>query len=282
MQNIAIISGGGSWGAYTVGRLYKEAKDYDVIVGCSTGSLMAPMVALNDYDRLKEAYTSITAKDIFSYNPMTKKGKVHILRVLWRIITLKMTIGDTKALKDTIKKFFTLEDFNRLKSSPKEVYITLTNLSSRINRTVYKRLKDCEYEQFVEYMWASASIPMMGSLVTMDGNIYCDGGTTEAVPMKFVYDNFNDYKIDCFIHRPPRTVGYYKQPRNIFALVVRLLDIQRAEINDNNIEMGKALMDPFAVNCYLLPEVPKHNYTIFDKNIMREWFNVGYNVGLQQ
>lgn len=279
-KRVAIISGGGSWGAYTAGRMCSVRKDYDIVIGCSTGSLMAPLVAMGKYDLLKEAYTSVTGKDIFNVNPINTKGKINPFVVIWRLLTCRKTLGETKALRNTIKKYFTIHDYETLRNSDKEVIITVTNLSSRITRTEYKRLKDYSYDDFVDFMWASASIPMVSSLVTKDGNIYCDGGTTEAVPLRYISKNYDNVVVDCFIHKTKKQLNYTSNPKNIIQLVVRLMDIQRTEINEDNINGGRKLLKKKELTVYMLPEIPKKTYTVFDKALMMEWFNVGFNVGL--
>ena len=60
-----VISGGGAWGAFGAGTIAALNKKYDVIGGISTGALMSPLVALNEFDILKKAYTSVSDKDIF-------------------------------------------------------------------------------------------------------------------------------------------------------------------------------------------------------------------------
>lgn len=47
MKNALVISGGGSKGAFAVGaieRLREAGITWDIVVGCSTGALIAPLV----------------------------------------------------------------------------------------------------------------------------------------------------------------------------------------------------------------------------------------------
>ena len=53
-RKAAVISGGGSWGAYGGGTLARLNADYDTIVGVSTGSLLAPLAALREWEVLKQ------------------------------------------------------------------------------------------------------------------------------------------------------------------------------------------------------------------------------------
>ncbi|MFZ1790083.1 MAG: patatin-like phospholipase family protein, partial [Saprospiraceae bacterium] len=72
-----VISGGGSKGAFAGGiaqYLIEEEKiKYDIFVGCSTGSLLVPLLALGEISRLREAYTSVTQSDIYSISPFIVK-----------------------------------------------------------------------------------------------------------------------------------------------------------------------------------------------------------------
>ena len=91
-KRIAVISGGGAHGAFTVGKLSKLNLDYDIVLGVSTGALMAPLIGLKQFSLLKQAYTSVDNKKIYNVNPFNKKGNIKILNALWRILTLKNTI----------------------------------------------------------------------------------------------------------------------------------------------------------------------------------------------
>lgn len=276
MNSVAIISGGGSWGCYTVGRLLKLNKKYSAVIGCSTGSLMAPLVALGKYERLEEAYTSVKPADIFDSNPFKSNGDINYLRILFRILSGKMTIGETNALRKTITKFFTMDDHNEIIDRDIPVIITVTNISNKNKRTEYKDMRYMCYEDCVDYMWASSSIPMAGTLVYKDNQIYCDGGTTEAVPLKYAIHNFKSSEIDCFIHSTGVYEPYKQNPKNIIHLVTRLLDIQRAEISDDNILNGY-LQSENIINSYYLPEKPCRTYTVFDSKIMKQWIETGKN-----
>ena len=63
MSRAIVISGGGSKGAFAVGvlkRLFEVYPnlDFDMIVGTSTGSLMAPLLAMKDIASLETLYSN--------------------------------------------------------------------------------------------------------------------------------------------------------------------------------------------------------------------------------
>ena len=72
------LSGGGAYGAYSVGVLYGwscrgDRPCFDVVTGISTGALIAPYAFLGSaYDeQIKQLYTTLDAKDIYRLKPVT-------------------------------------------------------------------------------------------------------------------------------------------------------------------------------------------------------------------
>jgi hypothetical protein len=71
-DRLLVVGGGGArgaWGAGYAQYLTRKNGPYKVAFGTSTGSLMIPMIILNDLTTLKTAYTSVTQKSIFNINP---------------------------------------------------------------------------------------------------------------------------------------------------------------------------------------------------------------------
>lgn len=273
----ACIAGGGSWGAYTVGKLYELKENYDIVIGCSTGSLMAPLVALGEYERLKEAYTSISSKDIFSVNPFKSNGKIKTLQSIWRIIRNKKTIGETHSLRETIKRFFTIEDYYKILASNKEVLVTACNISKSKNFTEYISIRDVSYERFVDFMWASASVPIVGTIVEIDGDQYSDGGTTEGLPLLKILQ-YNCEQVDCFLHETRKDNSKHEKVNDIFHLGGRIIGIMREEMQKDNLLTGMLLAEVKNVKnirVSYLPTKLNQNILVFDKKLMSEWVELG-------
>lgn len=77
-RSVLCLSGGGAYGAYTVGVLYGWSCQgtrpcFDVVTGISTGALIAPYAFLgSSYDQqIKELYTTMDARDIYRLKPVT-------------------------------------------------------------------------------------------------------------------------------------------------------------------------------------------------------------------
>ena len=97
MKRALVISGGGSKGAFAGGvaqyLMKNEGKEYDLFLGTSTGSLMVSHLALGMIDELKELYTNVNQKSIFSNNPFRIKKvdgenvvSIRHLNTLWNFI----------------------------------------------------------------------------------------------------------------------------------------------------------------------------------------------------
>ena len=188
-----VISGGGSKGAFAGGvaqyLMEVEKKQYDLFLGTSTGSLLIPQLALNNIGKLYDIYTNVNQNSIFSLNPFIVKKKdnreyvtINYLTTLLQFIKRKRTFGESGALRRTIKKNFSPQEFQELKKSNKTLVVTVSNLSK--NRVEYKQLTDFSYDEFCDWIWISCNyIPFM-SLVTKNGFEYGDGGLGCVVPIR--------------------------------------------------------------------------------------------------
>lgn len=275
----AVIAGGGSYGAYTVGRLFKTKPNYQVVNGCSTGALMAPLVALEQYDKLKDVYTSVTAEDIFSVNPFDSKGNLKIFNALWRLTTGKKTLGETQSLYKLIQSSFPEKEFNRLNKTGKKVIITVCNISKTYNNTEYVTNEECSYENFIKFMLASASVPLIGSIVEINGQEYVDGGTTEALPLLKTLQ-YKPQEVDCYLHDTEPVSSSKQNVKNIFNLGGRVFNISKAEMQKDNLLTGllqSELIQPCKVRTSYLPQSFPVNALVFNEELMTEWFNLGYN-----
>src|ERR1700744_2503174 len=85
-ERILVCGGGGARGAWGAGYAkYLDStlrsknagfKGYNNVYGTSTGSLMAPLILLSDFGKLKTVYTTTNQKRIFNVNPFKLDGKI--------------------------------------------------------------------------------------------------------------------------------------------------------------------------------------------------------------
>jgi len=281
-----IISGGGAFGAWGGGIIHglykKQNKEYDLFVGTSTGSLLSPLSSIKEMDRLKEAYTSVTQKDIFNVNPFNRKGRINfvnfIVRVTKNMFTGKhITLGESENLKKTIKKFFKQEDFDRIKKENKEVFACVSNITKGV--VEYKSSNNYQYEDFVDWLWTSSCVPVFMSTLTKEGCEYVDGGIMDHIPIQKAIDE-NASEIDIIVHRPivytDKTTFHSK---NVINLFTRITDIMHREISRDDIAIAKLILKEkdVKITVYYTPYKLSENSLMFDKKIMQNWWNMAYD-----
>ncbi|CAM3501492.1 patatin-like phospholipase family protein [Flavobacterium gelidilacus] len=282
-----VISGGGSKGAFAGGvaqYLIEDLnKEYDMYYGTSTGSLLVSHLALRKVEKIKDVYTSVNQKSIFSNCPFIIKKKFgedvieishfNVLKNFWRG---SKTFGESKNLKKLLKRVFTEEEFVFLKNSNKEIVVTVSNLS--LNTVEYKSINECTYEDFCDWIWISCNyIPFM-SLVKKDGCEYADGGFANMIPIEEAIKN-GATEVDAIILHT-ETPLYNRLPaRSPFTALTNLFAFMMDRIEFQNIKIGKyeAKFKGATINFYFTPSVLTTNSLIFNKEKMKEWWQIGYD-----
>jgi predicted patatin/cPLA2 family phospholipase len=280
-----VISGGGSKGAFAGGMaehfINDLGIDYDVFTGSSTGSLLIPLLASNNVKKAKEVYTSITEKDIFTLNPykiVAKRGVVkikmnhlNILRSFWRG---NKTLGSSKRLRKSIGKFFTEVEFEWIKRSHRDVIVTVSNLS--LNTVEYKALKDCEYEDFCDWIWASANFLPFMSLLTKNGMEYGDGGFGNNIPIQSAI-NAGATEIDVIVLDPIESVSNRMKSANAIDLLFNVFDFLLDQTTSSKLELSKlrSSINKVKINVYHTPSKLTENSLIFNQKRMQRWWMEG-------
>lgn len=271
----ALITGGGDYIAFTVGRLKALKKDYDVVIGTSAGALIAPLVALGFLIRAEDAVANITPTKIFNVNPFNKKGKIKIFNAIKRILLGKRTIGENKNLPILLREIYKEEDHRILQGSTKMVYVTICNTNKADYPGEIICLNKCDYEQAINYMWASASVPVVCSLVKIGDYEYADGGTTLNVPADFLIEQ-GIKTMDVFLHDTEPQNEIRPFIKNIFNFMGRVIKWQRQKVQYDQILSISSIDNSVKTNLYWLPYQPKDQALLFDKNIMLKYMNDGY------
>lgn len=279
MKKALVISGGGAkgaWGGGIAEALYRiKNKDWDSYYGCSTGSLLITLSALKEFDRLKEAYTSVTNKDIFSVNPFTKKGKIKICNAIWRILRGKTSLGEAENLKQKIYDIFSEQQYKKVLENKKITCCTVTNY--RTGRVEYKYNNDHTYDEYVNYTYASTSVPIAFDFVKTDSGDYLDGGVMDHVPIQQAIKDGAD-EIDVIILRPEIFPIENWKGKNILDVFMRTIDLMQTEVSESDVLIGKLMAEKKVVlNLYFTPRVLTTNSLMFDKKQMTEWWNEAYD-----
>lgn len=282
-----VISGGGSKGAFGGGvaqYLIDEMKyEYDLFVGTSTGSLLISHLALGKTDKLREIYTNVDQRSIFSSCPFvikheklggTQIGINHFV-VLKNFLKGKKTFGESLNLRKLIKKTLTQEEFEQLKDSGKDLVVTVSNLS--LNQVEYKSILDFGYEDFCDWIWMSSNFTPFMSLAQKNGCEYADGGFGSMVPIEEAI-NRGATIVDVIVLKTEVTYYNSLPPKNVFALLTHIHAYMADRIEKQNIRIGKfvATNKETLLNFYFTPTVLTTNSLIFDKKKMTQWWNNGF------
>lgn len=286
-MRILCIGGGGMLGAHTVGRLSVEKKKYDKIIGVSTGAMMLCLLGIGDdesYEKLKQAYTTTTNKDIFSYYPFSKSGELSIRKSLIRSVCGYISIGETERLDQFIRMWFTRSDYEKLQKSDTEVIIAVLNVTT--GRVEYKSSKESySYEEFTRYVAAASSPELLTSLWEFDGWEYSDSGLATLVPIVKGSYVKGVTEIDCYVHRPFTRVIKNSKPlkRRKFLQIIkacyRYVLIQRDNLEHKELREGvlRCLIKDIPIKIYFMDNQFKQNSMVMDSKIMKEMYEYGYN-----
>ena len=287
MKKALVISGGGSKGAFAGGvaqyLMKHEDRDYDLLLGTSTGSLMISHLALHKLDELKVLYTNVNQDSIFSNNPFSIRSvdgqkivSINHLNTLWNFLNGRKTFGESKNLRKLIAKNITKEMYDEIRSSEKEIVVTVSNLTT--NRIEYKSNKDCTYEDFCDWIWGSCNYVPFMSLLEKDHSQYADGGFGTLVPIREAILR-GATEIDAIILETEIPLINRLPSKNPFSLLFDVFGFMLTHVERHNITIGKlaAKNKDVQLNLYYTPTVLTTNSLVFDQKMMRKWWKSGFN-----
>lgn len=281
-----VISGGGSKGAFAGGvaqfLLQEKKHKYDLFLGTSTGSLLIPHLAAGNIQKIYDIYTNVTQRKIFSINSFVvrrKEGREYVtinyFNTFWQFIKQRRTFGESKALRRNIRKNFSHQDFQELKSKVKDVVVTVSNLSK--NRVEYKSIHEFEYDDFCDWIWISCNyIPFM-SLAKKNGYEYADGGLGCVVPIREAIRR-GATEVDAIILEAENMEYNKVLGKNPFSLMINLFGFLLDQVEYHDIVEGKlaALNKKVKLNIYYTPTKLTENSLVFNKKAMKQWWQEGY------
>lgn len=245
MKKALVISGGGSKGAFAVGVIKDLANTYhlgfDVVVGTSTGALIAPLAAMGDIASLEQLYTTVTNKDI----------------------VVKYEIGDrlfensiftAGPLTEKIKALYTDAFFNKLNASGKEVYLTtvclqteelviFTNAKNPVEKNNYTVRKLVNGDQFRRAILASASQPVFFPPVKVNKNVpgelfpedqFVDGGVREYAGLGIAM-NSGATEIFTILHASKVNIPKHDAFNKMVAILQQTVAMFITDVSDNDL-----------------------------------------------
>ena len=279
----AVVSGGGAWGAYSIGILSALRPDYSLVAGISTGALQAPLIALGEYDRLAEAYSNVDLDSIFTKRPFTRKGKVRWLRVAGKLLTFQHSVGEMGNLRKLIAKFYTREDHERVKASGKIVIVGAVNMTLEPHLLELFSPHIHDYDTFCAAMYASSCFYPIGEMAPIGEDHYVDGGFLESIIIdEAIEAGCRD--LDVFVLKHQQEFKRRRRPRHMLEGLWRIAKAWRYDTVYENLEKAvrKADKDPnTTIHVWRPPHKLSENAMYFDKAQMRGWVQLGSQQSLR-
>jgi len=252
------------------------------LLGTSTGSLLISHLAALRIPEIRSAFTHVTQASIFCNNPfiVKQKGKlfktkINHFNVVKNFIKGKKTFGETSNLRRLIEREITPSIFNQIKNSHKEVVVCVSNFT--LNTIEYKTLSECDYNDFLDWIWISCNYVPFMSLVIKNKFEYADGGFGCIIAIEEAIRRGATH-VDAILLSTEVQQLNRMRSRNAFDLVLSTLDYMGDQIIQDNLKVGYLLAREKGVSLRVFhtPKVLTTNSLIFNQEEMERWWREGW------
>ncbi len=196
MKTGLVLEGGAMRGIYTAGVLdvlMREEITADGIIGVSAGAIHGSGYKSCQPGRSVRYYLKYCQdKRFMSFHSLITTGDIVNKQFCYHDIPERLDPFDN----DTFEK------------TPMEYYVTCSNLET--GRAEYIRCDTLRGDD-MEYLRASASMPLVTRIVEIGGKKMLDGGVCDSIPIKA----FRDMGYDRVVVVLTRAKGYRKSPENV-------------------------------------------------------------------
>ncbi len=204
MKTGMVLEGGAMRGLFTAGVLdvmLTAGLSVDAIVGVSAGAAFGCNYKSRQIGRVLR-YNKKYCKDprFCSFRSLIKTGDLYGADFCYR------------ELPETLDPF----DNDAFAADPTEFYVVCTETIS--GAPTYRKLERSDREG-LEWMRASASMPLVSTPVKLEGRTYLDGGIADSIPIRFLEERGYGHNI-IILTRPD---GYRKKPNKLVPLMRLLL-----------------------------------------------------------
>lgn len=197
-----VLEGGAMRGLFTAGVIdvmMENEIDYDGIIGVSAGAAFGCNYKSKQIGRVLR-YNKRFAHDkqYCSIRSLIKTGDLYGADYCYHRLPNEFDIMDAKTYRE----------------NPLRFWCVVTDTET--GQPVYHELKTIEYEE-LEWMRASASMPIASKPVLLDGHTYLDGGISDSIPVQFMIDKGFD-RIVVVLTQPDGYVKKATSPLVMFLL----------------------------------------------------------------
>lgn len=234
-----------SGGATKISGLFGAAEvlmsDYGImpnyISGISAGAILSLPLALGKYEQIREQVTSIDLSDFFSQPPVNERGGISFWSV-WNVITGRNYLGRMDNLYDTLRSNVSRQEFEAYRKDKTLPEVVVMAVDIKEGQRHYRNLKDCKYDEMLDWVVASSSIPGYVNPITIDSMMMYDGGLRDHSIGHYLMSRF-DMDEHYSIYSRPRDIyrdfsDSGRTYKNVLQVHERTLEMLLAEISEND------------------------------------------------
>lgn len=204
MKKGLVLEGGAMRGMFTAGILdvfMENQIDFDGAVGVSAGAVFGCNYKSGQIGRgIRYNKKYCTDDRYVSLKSWITTGDLYGAEFSYHTLPQELDVFDT----DVFSK------------SPMEFYVVCTDMHT--GKAVYHKCTDGG-ENDIQWMRASASLPVAARPVALAGRVLSDGGTADSIPVKFMeYKGYD--KLVVILTRPK---GYVKRPTRMMPVMNKVL-----------------------------------------------------------
>ena len=194
-----VLEGGALRGLFTAGVLdifLERGITFDGLIGVSAGACFGCNFKSHQLGRVIR-YNKRFARDprYCSWRSLLTTGNLFGAEFCYRELPNKLDVFDTAAFE----------------KNPMEFHLVATDAAT--GKPIYKQLTKAD-DATLDWIRASASMPLVSQPVEIDGGLYFDGGLSDGIPLKY-FESLG-FTQNIVITTRPR--GYRKFPRKSIAL----------------------------------------------------------------
>ena len=263
-----VLEGGGMRGSYTAGVLdyfMEKGVEFSSVYGVSAGALIGANYLCGQIGRGFRTLTGyIGHKDYSGIKHLIKEGNWFNVDFSYNKIPNELDPADY----DTYQK------------SPMKFYSVIASLES--GKAEYYHITDMRKE--MNWLRASASLPLLSKPVNLNGKLYLDGGISDSIPLeKSMADGNRKNVVILTQHR-----GFVKKPssnrypaRMLYRNYPNFVSAMENRHIMYNTETENAYVQEKLGNAYIIqPEEPVQIARLEkDKSKLKRLYNIGYNDG---
>lgn len=200
MKKGLVLEGGAMRGMFSAGVmdvLMENGIDFDGVVGVSAGAVFGCNYKSGQIGRtIRYNMKYIKHPEYCSLSSLIKTGDMFGRDFCYRKIPNELDVFDNEAFMKNPLKF----------------YVVTTDINT--GKALYKPIDSAD-EEGLEWMRASASMPLVSTVVSVDGKEMLDGGIADSVPLEFFVNK--GYEKNLVVLTQPK--GYIKKKNSLLPLM---------------------------------------------------------------